>query len=425
MTSPNEPATYRNRLIDAQLIDLLQQFPAILINGPRATGKTTTARRHANTEIRLDQPAQAAAFIADPDAALRDREEPVLLDEWQEVPQVLGAVKRAVDDRPRPGRFILTGSVRSDLENKMWPGTGRLIRTRMYGLTEREYLGVGSDPATSFLEKLQTKEPASFTLPSTRLDLRGYIEVALRGGFPGLVFDDASMSRDIWVDSYLDQLLTRDGISLIGGHDEHKLARYFEALAANSAGIPEHKTLYDAAGINRVTANAYDRLLEQLYVSESIPAWASNRIARLTKTPKRYVVDGALMASALSATVDTVLNDSDLLGRTIDTLIMAQLRPEIAIAMRRMRVHHLRTKNGREEIDIVIEVPGGQLIAIEIKASAAPTTADAKHIKWLRDQHPDRFMVGAVLHTGPDVIKLDDDILATPISAFWGQANQQ
>ena len=97
---------------------LLTTFSAVLVNGPRASGKTTSARQHAATVVRLDQSAQAAAFRTDPDGVLRDRVEPILLDEWQEVPDVMGAVTRAVDDDPRPGRFVLTGSVRHDLENR-------------------------------------------------------------------------------------------------------------------------------------------------------------------------------------------------------------------------------------------------------------------------------------------------------------------
>ena len=126
------------------------------------------------------------------------------------------------------------------------------------------------------------------------------------------------------------------------------------------------------------------------------------------------------MAAALNATVETVMADSDLLGRTLDTFVMAQLRAEVALSPRRQRIHHVRTKAGREEIDIVVELPGGKLIALEIKASAAPADNDARHLRWLRDRLPDRFAVGAILHTGPDAFRLDHDIVAIPNCALWG-----
>jgi Predicted ATPase (AAA+ superfamily) len=122
--------TYRPRLIDPLINDLLASLPAVSLLGPRASGKTTTALQHARTVIRLDRPGTAAVFRADPDAALRGLAEPVLLDEWQEAPEVLGAVKRSVDTDPRPGRYILTGSVRAELDAATWPGTGRGFRCR-------------------------------------------------------------------------------------------------------------------------------------------------------------------------------------------------------------------------------------------------------------------------------------------------------
>jgi predicted AAA+ superfamily ATPase len=417
--STTDSTSYRRRLVDDRLQSLLDAFPAILINGPRAAGKTTTARQHVAGEVRLDQPAQAAAFVADPDAALRDRAEPLLIDEWQEVPDVLGAVKRAVDDDPTPGRFVLTGSVRTDLEARMWPGTGRLIRLRMYGLTEREILGVGSGPSAPFVETLAAADPTRFDLPAARPDLRDYVELAVRGGFPAAVLNVPAEHRGTWISSYLDQLVTRDAPHLVGGADPRKLESYFHAVAASSAGLPEHKTLYDAAAIDRRTADRYDDLLDALFVTERVPAWTANHLDRLVKTPKRYVVDPALMAASLAATADTLLASADLLGRAIDTFVMAQLRPEIAL-MDRVRLHHARTKGGREEVDIVIELPGNRLLGLEIKATAAPKATDARHLRWLRDENPTRFVAGAVLHTGPDVIAFDDDIFAVPICAFWG-----
>lgn len=409
---------YRERLADARLAALLLEVPAVLINGPRAAGKTTTARQHAASVVRLDDPVQAAAFHAHPDAALRDRAEPVLLDEWQEVPAILGAVKRAVDDDRRPGRFILTGSVRAELETETWPGTGRLVRLRMYGFTERELRpgGPRSEQA-SFLDRLADADPDRFPPAAHAPDLRDYVDVAVRGGFPAVAL--APRPSTALVDSYVEQLLTRDSRRIVGGRDEAKLARYFEALAASSAGIPEHKTLYDAAGIDRKTAASYDALLDSLFIAESVPAWSDNRLQTLIHTPKRYVVDSSLMAAALDADSDTIIDNGDLLRRTLDTFVAAQLRSELSLTSRRARMMHARTQNGREEIDIVVELPGRKVVALEVKAAGAPNGSDAKHLFWLRDRLGARFVAGAVMHTGPSAYLLGDRVLALPISTFW------
>lgn len=391
------------------------------MNGPRAVGKTTTAGRQAAEIVQLDQPAQAAAFAADPDAALEGRPEPLLLDEWQEVPAVLGAVKRAVDASSRPGRFILTGSVRAEVEQRTWPGTGRLVRLSMHGLTELEVIGqVGAAP-NGFLERLEVADPAAFDLPDTRPRLRDYVERALRGGFPDVAYRlGSSSARDTWLASYLDQLLTRDAATVAPGRDVEKMRRYFETLALNTAGMPAERTLYDAAGINAKTAASYDKLFTDLFIAEQVPAWATRRLSRLVQAPKRYIVDPALAAVAASITSDTILADGDLLGRVIDTLAVAQLRPEIALSSRRRRLHHLRTKEGRHEIDAVVELEGGRVLAIEFKASAAVTRADSKHLVWLRDELGARFVAGAVVHTGPDVFVLDERVFAVPLCAMWG-----
>ncbi len=409
---------YLKRSADRLIGELLGELPALLVVGPRATGKTTTASRHASTIVRLDRPAEAVAFQADPDSALRGLREPVLLDEWQAVPEVLGAVKRSVDSDPRPGRFLLTGSVRADLDAPTWPGTGRLVRVPLHGLTVAELQG---RPSTEpLLDRLS--RGSDLTAPRDPPDLRGYVALALQGGFPEAALSLSERTRVRWIESYLDQLLTRDAMTVAGPRDPAKLRRYFEAYALNSAGLVEDKTLLEAAGLNRKTATAYEQLLVNLMVVDRVPAWTSNRLKRLVRSPKRYLADAALLAGSLRVDADAILRDGDLLGRVLDTFVASQLRAESTVAECRPRLFHLRQEQGRHELDLLAEVSAMRVVAIEVKASAAPRAEDARHLGWLRDQLGERFVRGVVLHTGPRAYEIDDRILAAPIATLWSPA---
>lgn len=413
----NPTAPYRTRFVDPLLEELFGQLPALLLIGPRAAGKTTTARRWAASTVRLDREAEALAFEADPDAALRGLAEPVLIDEWQAVPGVLGAVKRAVDEDSRPGRFLLTGSVRAALESEMWPGTGRLVRVAMYPMAIREQLGQLSGP--TFFDRLAHGE--ALKVPIGPPDLRGYVELALRGGFPDPVLRLTGRPGQAWLESYVEDLLGRDVAALgEGQRDSERLNRYFEAYALASATVAEAKTIYDAAEVNRATAMAYEDLLEGLLVAERVPAWHSNRLKRLVHQPKRYLIDAGLLSAALRIEAPGALRDGYLLGRLLETFVAAQLRPEVACAHVRPRLHHLRTEQGRHEVDLIAELGRGRVIGIEIKASAAPRASDAKHLAWLRGELGERFVAGVVLHTGPRVYKLGEQIVAAPICSLWG-----
>jgi predicted AAA+ superfamily ATPase len=118
--------------------------------------------------------------------------------------------------------------------------------------------------------------------------------------------------------------------------------------------------------------------------------------------------------------VRTVLLDSDLLGRLIDTFVAAQLRAELPISDLQPRIYHLRQDGGRREIDILLELSGHQKVAIEVKASANPGPASSRHLGWLRDQLDDRFVHGPVLHTGRFIQQVGDRITAAPICTLWG-----
>lgn len=413
--APSSP--YLSRFADLVLDEFAEQLSAVMINGPRASGKTTTARQRAATVVRLDVGREAAAFIADPEAALRDLPEPVLLDEWQAVPSIVGAVRRAVEDDPRPNRFILTGSVMAQVDHSVW-GTGRTQSISMYPMTVRERLGLGA--GSSFLDRVlagETPEPRG-EVP----DLAGYVDLALQSGFPGALSLTGRAHR-AWLSSYLDDLLTRDVATLTPARgrsrDSRRLRRYFNAYALNAAGEADHKTIYDAASISRMTALSYDELLTRLYAIEEVSAWTTNRLKRLKESPKRYVVEPALVAAALGLDARGVIGDGDVLGRMIDGFVAAQLRPEIALSEHHAVMHHVRTQSNREEVDIVIEFGGGRVVGIEGKADSAPGSYDARHLKWMRDRVGKKFVAGLMFHTGPRTYEIDDRVSAVPIAAIW------
>lgn len=414
--APKGPV-YQPRLLDSLLRELFESLPAIMVVGPRATGKTTTAQRLAVSVVQLDQPGQAAAFAADPDAALARLDEPVLLDEWQAVPGVLGAVKRAVDHGSGAGRFLLTGSVRARLDTETWPGTGRVVRVPMYGLTVREEVGALERP--SFIDRVAAGE--ALGMPREPPDLGGYIDVALASGFPELALGTTTpASRQRWLDGYVDNVLDRDVPQLLALRDPARLRRYLEAYASSSAGTVADTTLYRAAGIDRKTAVAYEQLLTNLMVLEAVPAWTTNRLKRLALAPKRYLVEPALIGSILRVDARAVLRDGDLLGRLLDTFVVAQLRAELAVSATRPRLYHLREEHGRREVDLLAEIGADRIVAFDVKATSAPGPDTARHLTWLRDRLGDRFIAGIVFHTGPAPFQLAHGIIAAPICALWG-----
>ena len=416
-----DQSTYIKRLVDPLIDEYFAGLPALMLVGPRATGKTTTAMLRGRSTVRLDRPSSADAFRADPDAALTAYDEPVVIDEWQLVPDVLGAVKRSVDTDPRAGRFILTGSSSADLTAAGWPATGRVVRVPVWGLTQREL--VGDATGTPFISRLFDGAIEQFDLPTVVPGLRDYVDVALRGAFPEVARQPSERLRRAWLSSYVDQLVSRD-IALAGpAHDPIRLRRYLHAVAANTAGSPDRKTVYDAAEVNRLTALAYDDALQSLLVLEHLPAWTSSRLGQLSGLPKLHITDPSLLGPLLGIDTRAVLRNADLLGRVIDSFVTAQLRAELPLCREAPRMFHLRESHGRQEVDLLLESADGRVVALEIKADASPPAKAARHLRWLRDRLGDRFAFGAVLHSGPLPFTIDDRIAALPICTIWGPAH--
>lgn len=181
------------------------------------------------------------------------------------------------------------------------------------------------------------------------------------------------------------------------------------------------------------------RLVDGLLIEllEGLPAVlvVGPRATGKTTTARRHAssvirLDRPAEAAALASDPDvglrglpdvrSALRDADPLGRVIDTFVVSQLRAELAVCRPGVTMFHLRQAHGRREVDVVLEAPDGRVVAVEIKASAAPTREDARHLAWLRDELGKAFVAGVVLHTGPRPFHLDDRIHALPIGGLWG-----
>ena len=405
---------YVSRLVDTLLEEYIEEIPAVMVVGPRACGKTTTAIRLVRSVVRLDSD-DAAAFRVSPDAALRGRAEPVLLDEWQMVPEVLGAVKRPIDADRRPGRFLITGSARTDPADRLWPLTGRVVMLRMHPLTVAEQQHRPVRPLVDRIAEGDGLEGA----PGAPVDLRSYLQLALRGGYPEPALKLSDRAARAWLESYADQIALRDARTLGAEPDAYRLQRYLEAYAINSGRVVQHKTVYDAAGISRKTALSYDALLRDLMVVNDLPAWSTNRLKRLSRAPRRCMVDSGLLGGILRVGIDDVMASGDLLGAMIETFVIAQLQAQSAVSGTRYRLSHLRERDGRREVDVIAELAGGRVVGVEIKAAASVGRSDARHLSWLSETMQERFAGGVVLHTGRDTFELGDRILAAPVSTLW------
>jgi predicted AAA+ superfamily ATPase len=407
---------YTPRFVDGLLDVLMAELPAVMITGPRACGKTTTAVRRSQTIVRLDEPNQAAAFRFAPDAVLAGQPEPVLLDEWQEVPEVLGAVKRSVDADGRAGRFLLTGSVRARLTGSQWPGTGRVVPVEMFGLTVAEQCGARG--AATFVDRLLAAEIQSNGPSGDPVDLVGYLDLALRGGFPealGL----SNHARDGWLRGYVDQVVTRDAPDVGGVRSPERLMALLRAVALSTAGTPSETSLAQASGLNVRTVRAYLDLLEDLRIVERMPAWHSSRFTRLVKSPKLYLIDPGLAAAVIGVDRAGLLRSGDLIGRFVDTFVASQLRPLLSLTPAVAGLAHLRDRDGAHEVDIVLELRDGDIVGIEVKAAGNVGPGDAQHLRWLRDRAGPQFRRGIVFHTGPAAYPLGERIVALPIAALW------
>lgn len=297
---------YLRRVIDDELDELFPQVPAIAINGPKAVGKTTTAEQRVRGMLRLDLRANRTAVEADPDL-VRGRARPLLIDEWQKVPGVWDVARRAVDEHPIGGQFLLVGSAAPAAHATAHSGAGRIGRLRLRPMTLSER-GV-TRPTVSLRALLEGQRPP--VEGQCDLRLADYTEEITASGFPGLRGLGPRALR-FQLDSYLRNAVDRDvpeqGLAV---RKPVAMLAWLRAYAAATASTASYSRILDAATPGqagkpaRSTSISYRDVLTQLWLLDPVPAWAptGHPLTRLGQVPKHHLADPALSARLLDAIV--------------------------------------------------------------------------------------------------------------------------
>lgn len=371
--------TYQARVVDTELKEQLASTGAVVIEGPKACGKTETARQLAASEVLLDIDinARQAATIA-PDVVL-DGPTPRLIDEWQVEPAIWNHVRRAVDSRRTPGQFILTGSAVPADDITRHTGAGRITRLFMRPMSLYE---TGHSTGETRLATLLSDGPmASRDSGLTVADLTERITV---GGWPGnrgLTVDQATRAAR----AYLEEIQRTD-INRVDDRrrDPDRVGRLLQALARNVATTVTLAVLAkDAAGDDvqpkSETISDYLYALDRLMVIEDQPAWAPHLRGRtrLRSSPKRHFVDPSLAVAALRATPARLLRELNWFGFLFESLVIRDLR--IYAQANDALVRHYRDNTGLE-IDAIVETASGAWAAFEVKLGQKFVDEAASHL---------------------------------------------
>jgi predicted AAA+ superfamily ATPase len=389
--------------------DTLRVMPVVVVTGARQTGKSTLVQSHPALAgypyVTLDDPLIRDQAREDPTSILF-RGEQLVLDEVQRAPDLLLAVKAAVDlDRPRrPGRYVLTGSANLLLMSRVSESlAGRAHYLRLWPLSRAERMGRGSVGLWSELLAAPWREwpdllRAQDAVPG---DWRAESKI---GGLPVPAHElDSPQARALWFDGYVETYLERDLQLLARIESLGDFRRLVRAAALRVGSVLNQTDLARDVAVSAPTVHRWLNLLETSFQIVRVEAFAVNRTKRLIKSPKLYWSDVGLARH---------LAGGEAVGAHLENLILSDLLVWREISAPRPSIYHWRTTN-QEEVDFVVEAGTG-LLAIEVKAGQRPSRQDIRHLLTFQQEYGDAVAGCLLLHGGPDILPLADGVVAAP-----------
>lgn len=399
---------YIRRSLEPVLKRAVSEFPAVVLTGPRQSGKTTLLKNLFSKDCRyisLEPPDIRVAAMEDPRGFLEMHPAPVILDEVQYAPELLPYVKERIDaQRDRAGRYLLTGSQNLLLVEKITESlAGRAAMLRLLPLSRREAEGRPGAPLPW--------ESATVEGEAGKSSYQEIWREFLRGGYPELV---ANPGRDIelWHASYVQTYLERDVRSIRQVGDLSQFQSFLRALAARTAGLLSLTDLARDLGVALNTIKAWLSVLEATYQIIILRPYYANIGKRLVKTPKVYFADVGTLCYLTGLKDPQHAAGGPMGGAIMETAVISEIVRTLTHRGIDPQVYFWRTSSGTD-VDLVVETEG-KLVPIEVKLSATPRPAMASSLKTFQQDFAGKILPGYLVHLGDIRLPLGSGVTALP-----------
>lgn len=404
------------RFATGKLSEALSDSPAVLLHGPRQSGKSTLAQVVGEplgyVYLTLDDENLLNAAKTDPQGFVAELPEFTILDEVQRVPEIFRAIKSSIDRDRRPGRFLLTGSANVLLVPTLGESlSGRMAIVRLHPLAQSEIAAKESN----FLDVLFT---GKIRIKKTeRLGSKLADRIAI-GGYPPAVTRKSEGRRAAWYRDYVETQIQRDVRDLAKISSLDVLPRLLSYAVSQTAHLLNVSELAGPFQVSRPTIREYLTLLENIFLLDELQPWHTNRLSRMVKTPKLHINDTGVACALLGMASEALYADRTIYGQMLETFVFQELRRESSWYEDEFKFFHYRTRDGGE-VDLVIEKGAKKLVGIEIKASSTVTSSDFYGLRKLKEYAGDRFEKGVVLYDGETCVGFGNGLYSIPIRFIW------
>lgn len=396
----------------------VEEARVVLVQGARQAGKSTLmriiTREHPDATARtLDDADMRAAASADPTSFV-DVPGMLAIDEIQRVPELLLAIKADVDEQPRRGRFLLTGSARVFALKSVpdaLPGRVQTVELWPFSQGEIDHAPDGFVDAV-FRQRTGLRHHTSLV----RAD---YAERLVRGGFPEAIALSRPASRRRYFNNYVDDLIEREVTEIGEIARLPELHAVLRLLAARAGSLLVIDPIASDARLSASTVRRYVTLLEQVFMIKRLPAWSRNISTRATANPKVFFVDSGVATHLLNQTPQTLLEPtSTAFGPLLESFVVSEVSRQVSWSDEPLELSHFRTRD-KIEVDLVLEHPQHGVVGLEVKAAATVRQDDFRGLGHLADRIGGDFIMGIVLYSGQETLRFGPNMLAMPTSALW------